>query len=248
MNNLLSRTTWDYLVGAVVGVVMTVVTLIVGGFVFEAALQLGAGGQLLGGRLVAVGLLTLVTVALIITLYEALLNARAAGKMAEPGSTEARVLERPVLIRAAISGAWAGLYAGVCLIVFALLSPGAADLNMLGVFVFGLLPGVFLIAAAALSYAYVGPSVLEQGRELNTLERGLLLALPLILSVVLGCLFGAAAEDWPGVFKAFVGAALACILVLQLGKLRWWVLSRAFEGSLRARGGPTIKLVSTHTA
>ena len=247
MKNLLSRTTWDYLVGAVVGVVMTVVTLIIGGFVFEAALQLGAGGQLLGGRLVAVGFLTLLSVALIITLYEALLNARAAGKMAEPGSTEARVLERPVLIRAAISGAWAGLYAGVCLIVFALLSPGAADLNMLGVFVFGLLPGVFLIAAA-LSYAYVGPSVLEQGRELNTLERGLLLGLPLILSVVLGCLFGAAAEDWPGVFKAFVGAALACVVVLQLGKLRWRVLNRAFEGSLRARGGPTIKLVSTHTA
>ncbi len=248
MNNLLSRSTWDYLVGAVVGVVMTVVTLIIGGFVLEAVSQTGAGGPLLGGRLIAVGFLILLSVVLVITLYEALLNARAAGKMAEPGSTEARVLERSVLIRAAISGAWAGLYAGVCLIVFVLLSPGAADLNILGVFVFGLLPGVFLIAAAALSYAYVGPSVLEQGRELNRLERGLLLALPLVLSVVLGCLFGAAAEDWPGVFKAVVGAALACVVVLQFGKLRWWALRRAFEGLLRARGGPTIKLVSTHTA
>ena len=248
MKNLLSRTTWDYLVGSVVGVVMTVVTLIIGGFVFEAALQLGAGGQLLGGRLIAVGFLMLLSVALVITLYEALLNARAAGKMAEPGSTEARVLERPVLIRAAISGAWAGLYAGVCLIVFALLSPGAADLNMLGVFVFGLLPGVFLITAAALSYAYIGPAVREQARELDPLERGLLLALPLILSVVLGFLFGAAAGSWAGVFRALIGAALVCVVVQRLGKLRWRVLNRAFEGLLRARGGPTIRVVSTHTA
>lgn len=248
MNKLLSGTTWDYLVGAVVGVVMTVVMLIIGGFVLEAALQTGSGGQLLGGRLIAIGFLTLLSVALVITLYEALLNARAAGKMAEPGSTEARVLERPVLVRAAISGAWAGLYAGVCLIVFALLSPAAADLNMLGVFVFGLLPAAFLIAAAALSYAYMGPSALKQGREPNPLESVLLLALPLVLSVVLGCLFGAAAEGRPGVARAFVGAALACVVVQQLIKLQWRVLSRAFEGLLRARGGPTIKLVSTHTA
>lgn len=247
MKNLLSRPVWDYLVGAAVGVTLAVVALLVSGFVFEAFLQTGVGAPLLGGRLIAIGMLILLSVALVVTLYEALLNARAAGKMAEPGSTEARLLGREVLIRAAISGAWGGLYTGAVLVVFALLAPGAADLNVLGVFVFGLLPSIFLITAAALSYAYIGPAIREQVRELNALECGLLLALPLILSVVLGFLFGAAAGSWAGVFRALIGAALVCVVAQRLGKLRWLVLRRAFEASLRARGGPTIRVVSTHT-
>ena len=39
MKNLLPRVTWDYLVGAVVGVSMALVALIVGGFVLGVVLR-----------------------------------------------------------------------------------------------------------------------------------------------------------------------------------------------------------------
>ena len=101
MKNLLPRVTWDYLVGAVVGVSMALVALIVGGFVLGVVLR-GAVHPFAGGRLIFVGVLTFLAVLLAVTLYEALLRYRARGKMLEPGSTESRLLTREVLVRAAL--------------------------------------------------------------------------------------------------------------------------------------------------
>lgn len=248
MKNLLPRTIWDYLVGAVVGGVTALVSLIVTGFVLGVVLRAGAAHQFVGGRLILIAILTFLAVLLVVTFYEALLKYRARGKMLEPGSTEARVLTREVLLRAAVSGVVAGLYTSLIIILFARLARGAADLNLLGVFILGLLPGIFVIAAGALTYAYIGEAVQEQQTELEDWERVFLLALPLTLTVTLGFLFGAAAGDWLGVLSAFIAALLTYGLIAGFRSLRRYALSRSFDGFLRARGGPTIKVVSTRRA
>ena len=248
MKNLLSRTVWDYLLGAVVGGAMALVSLVISGFFLGVVLRASPARLFAGGRLVLVAILTFLAVLIVVTLYEALLRYRAQGKMLEPGSTEARVLSREVLVRAAISGAVAGLYTGLIVVLFGRLAWGTADLNLLGVFSFGLLPGIFVIAAGALTYAYIGNAVEAQQNELEDWERVFLLALPLTLTVTLGFLFGAAAGNWLGILSAFIAALLTYGLITGFRKLRWYVLRRSLEGLLRARGGPTIKLVSTHRA
>ena len=244
MKNLLPRVTWDYLVGAVVGVSMALVALIVGGFVLGVVLR-GAVHPFAGGRLIFVGVLTFLAVLLAVTLYEALLRYRARGKMLEPGSTESRLLTREVLVRAALSGAVGGLYTGLVIVLFARLARGSADLNVLGVFLLGLLPGVLLIAAGALTYAYIGEAVQAEQTELKDWERVFLLSLPLTLSVTLGFLFGAAAGNWLGILSALIAALLTYGIITGLTSLQWYVLRRLFDGLLRARGGPTIKVVAT---
>ena len=244
MKNLLPRVTWDYLVGAVVGVSMALVALIVSGFVLGVVLR-GAVHPFVGGRLIFVGVLTFLAVLLAVTLYEALLRYRARGKMLEPGSTESRLLTREVLVRAALSGAVGGLYTGLVIVLFARLARGSADLNVLGVFLLGLLPGVFLIAAGALTYAYIGEAVQAEQTELKDWERVFLLSLPLTLSVTLGFLFGAAAGNWLGILSALIAALLTYSIITGLTSLQWYVLRRLVDGLLRARGGPTIKVVAT---
>ena len=244
MKNLLPRVTWDYLVGAVVGVSMALVALIVSGFVLGVVLR-GAVRPFAGGRLIFIGVLTFLAVLLVVTLYEALLRYRARGKMLEPGSTESKLLTREVLVRAALSGVAGGLYTGLIIVLFTRLARAAADLNVLGVFIFGLLPGIFLVAAGALAYAYIGAVISEQQTELEDWERVFLLTLPLTLSVTLGFLFGAAAGNWLGILSALIAALLTYGLITGLTSLRWYVLRRLFDGLLRARGGPTIKVVAT---
>lgn len=248
MKNLLSRTVWDYLVGSVVGGAMALVSLIVSGFVIGVVLRASTARQFVGGRLVLIAILTFLAVLLVVTLYEALLRYRARGKMLEPGSTEAKVLSREVLVRAAVSGAAAGLYTSLIVILFARLARGTADLNLLGVFILGLLPGIFVIAGGALTYAYIGGDVRAQQTELEDWERVFLLALPLTLTVTLGFLFGAAAGNWSGILSAFIAALLTYGLITGFASLRWYVLRRSFNGLLRARGGASIKVVSTHRA
>ena len=244
MKNLLPKITWDYLVGAVVGVSMALVVLIVSGFVLGVVLR-GAVHPFTGGRLIFVGVLTFLAVLLAVTLYEALLRYRARGKMLEPGSTESRLLTREVLVRAALSGAVGGLYTGLIIVLFARLARGSADLNVLGVFLLGLLPGVLLIAAGALTYAYIGEAVQTEQTELRDWERVFLLSLPLTLSVTLGFLFGAAAGNWLGILSALIAALLTYGIITGLTSLQWYVLRRLVDGLLRARGGPTIKVVAT---
>ncbi len=245
MKNLLSKTVWDYLIGAAVGGVLALVSLIVSGFVLGVLLRASTARPFAGGRLLFVAVLTFLTVLLVVTLYEVLLRHRARGKMLEPGSTEARVLSREVLVRATLSGGVAGLYTSLILILFARLARGTADLNVLAVFMLGLLPGIFVIAAGALAYAYIGEAVQAQQTELEDWERVFLLALPLTLTVTLGFLFGSAAGNWQGVLSAFIAALLTYGLITGFTSLRWYVLRRSFEGLLRARGGPTIKVVAT---
>ena len=245
MKNLLPRIVWDYLVGAVVGVSMALVSLIVSGFVFGVVLRTNAARPFAGGRLIFVSVLTFLAVLLVVALYEVLLSYRARGKMLEPGQTESRLLTREVLLRAALSGAVAGLYTSLIIVLFARLARGAADLNVLSVFLLGLLPGIFLIAAGALAYAYIGAAIDEQQTELEDWERVFLLTLPLTLSITLGFLFGAAAGNWLGILSALIAALLTYGLITGLTSLRWYVLRRSFTGLLRARGGPTIKVVAT---
>lgn len=248
MKNLLSRVTWDYLVGAVVALAATIVVLILVGL---AGLVLGRpseAGELLRAGWVVTGLVTLLGVLLVVTIYELVMQRREQGKMLEPGTTDSRVLSREVIVRAALSGAEAGVYVAVITIVFALLSGGADSLSPFWVLLVGLLPAVMVIAAGALPYAYFGRAAGEHYGKLETRERVTLLLLPLVLAVTSGFLFGAAAGGTVGVLSAIAGAVLTYVWVRALERLRWPTIHRSFEGLLHARGGPTIKVVSTHTA
>lgn len=250
MKNLLPRVLWDYLIGTLVGVAATAVALAVLGFVLQLSLRTGEFQLLLRDSLVVIGFVTLLGVFLVVTLYEAVLFYRLQGKMRDPDAneTESRLLTREAMIRALISGAGAGLYMGAVTLVFALLAREASHLNLISIWLPGLLLPVMLIAAGALAYAYAGADLEAQQSELNDWEQGTLLVLPLTLSVVLGFLFGAAAGDGEGVVSAVVGALLAYVLLRGLEKFRWRVLQRFLTKLLRARGGPTIKVVSTHKA
>lgn len=246
MKNLLPRVLWDYIVGTLVGVAATVVALAALGFVLQVILRTGETHAFLRDGLVTVGFVTLVGVLLVVTIYEVVMWLRARGKMMEPGTTESRVLSREALLRALIAGAGAGVYTAVVAVVFARLAYEAEDLNLLVVFILGLLPAVMVIAAGALAYAYLGEALQDQPGELNGQEQMLLLALPLILTATLGFLFGAAAGDAEGVFSALIAALLTYALIRGLEGLRWRVIRRSLKGLLGARGGPTIKVVSTH--
>ena len=105
-----------------------------------------------------------------------------------------------------------------------------------------------VIAAGALAYAYFGRAAGKRYGKLETRERVTLLLLPLVLAVTSGFLFGAAAGGTVGVLSAIAGAVLTYVLVRGLERLRWPTVHRSLEGLLHARGGPTIKVVSTHTA
>lgn len=246
MKNLLPRVLWDYVIGVIVGVVMTVLSLAVIGLILQAVLQTGEARELLQESLATVGFVTLLGVILVVSIYELVLLFRARGKMMEPGETESRLLTREAILRALLSGAVAGLYAALITTVFTLLAHEASDLNLIVVFALGLLPAIMILAAGALAYAFVGADVREQQGELDNWERGTLLLLPLALAVLFGLFFGAAAGDAQGVISAVVAALLTYGLVRELGQLRWRVLQRSLERILRARGGPTIKVVSTH--
>lgn len=248
MKNLLPRVLWDYLVGGIVGVVMAVVSLAIVGFVLQAVLRVGEAHKLLQDNLAIIGLTTLLGVLLVVTIYEVVLLFRARGKMMEPGAAESRLLTREVVVRALVGGAVAGFYAALATTVFALLAYEASDLNLVVVFIIGLLPAVMLIAVGALAYAFIGAAVSDEQNELNNWERGTLLVLPLALAVLLGLFFGAAAGDAEGIISAVVAALLTYGLVRELERLRWRVLQRSAARLLRARGGPTIKVVSTHQA
>ena len=250
MKNLLPRVLWDYIIGALVGVTATVVALAMLGFVLQAFVQTSDIYRLLRDGLVVIGFVTLLGVLLVVTLYEAVLLYRAQGRMRDPDAneTESRLLTREALLRALASGAVAGIYTSVVVLVFALLAREASHLNLMSVWLPGLLLPVMLIAAGALAYAYTGADLKEQQSELDNGERGTLLALPLTLSAVLGFLFGAAAGDGEGVVSAVIGALLAYALLRSLEKFRWRVLQRFLTKLLRARGGPTIRVVSTHKA
>lgn len=248
MKNLLPRVLWDYLVGAIVAVAAMVVTLIIVGF---ASLVLGRpseAGELLRAGLTTLGFVTILSVLLVITLYELVMWRRAQGKMLEPGTTESRVLSRVVMVRAALSGAEAGVYISLVTTLFALLSQGANGLSPEWVLLVGLLPAVMLIVAGALAYAYVGPDMEEHLAKLETRERSGLLILPLALALTSGFLFGASAGGTAGVVSAIVAAVATYGLVRGLESLDWRALRRALEGLLRSRGGPTIKVVSTYQA
>ena len=156
MKNLLSRVTWDYLVGAVVAVASTIVVLILVGL---AGLVLGRpseAGELLRSGWVVTGLVTFLGVLLVVTIYELMMRRREQGKMLEPGTTESSVLSPELIVRAALSGAEAGVYITAITVVFALLSGGAGFLSPFWVLLVGLLPAVMVIAAGALAYAYFG--------------------------------------------------------------------------------------------
>ncbi len=246
MKNLLPRVLWDYVIGVIVGVVMTVLSLAVIGLILQAVLQTGEARELLQESLAIVGFVTLLGVILVVSIYELVLLFRARGKMMEPGETESRLLTREAILRALLSGAVAGLYAALVITVFTLLAHEASDLNLIVVFALGLLPAIMILAAGALAYAFIGADVGEQQGELDNWERGTLLLLPLALAVLFGLFFGAAAGDAQGIISAVVAALLTYGLVRELGRLRWRVLQRSLERILRARGGPTIKVVSTH--
>jgi len=248
MKNLLPRVLWDFVVGVLVSVVTTLVSLAIVGFVLQLVVRRGEVDEFLRDGFVTVGFITLLGVLLVVALYEAVLLFRARGKMAEPGAAEARLLSREVILRALTGGAVAGVYAGVVTVIFALLAKEASDLNLLVVLIPGLLPAVMLIAAGALAYAFVGADVTAWESELSVPEQTTLLALPLALAVTFGFLFGAAAGDEEGVVSALVAAMLTYVLVRGLERLRWRVIRRYLERLLRARGGPTIKVVSTHRA
>lgn len=246
MKNLLPRVLWDYIIGVIVGAVMTALSLAITGFILQAVLRAGGARELLQESLATIGFVTLLGVILVVTVYELVLLFRARGKMMEPGATESRLLSREVILRALLSGAVAGLYAALITTVFALLAHEASDLNLIVVFALGLLPAIMILAAGALAYAFVGADVREQQGELDNWERGTLLLLPLALAVLFGLLFGAAAGGAAGVVSAVVAALLTYGLMREVGRLRWRVLQRFLEGVLRARGGATIKVVSTH--
>jgi hypothetical protein len=248
MKNLLPRVLWDYLVGAIVAVAAMIIIFIFVGF---ASLMLGRpseSGELLREGLTTLGFVTLLSVLLVVTIYELVMWRRAQGKMLEPGSTESRVLSREVIVRAGLSGAEAGVYMSVVAIVFALLARGANELSPVWVLLIGLLPAVMLIAAGALAFAYVGHDVQKHIGELELRGRTGLLMLPLALAVTSGFLFGAAAGGAWGVVSAIVGAVLTYLLVRILERLHWHTVGRSLEGLLQSRGGPSIKVVSTHKA
>ncbi len=250
MKNLLPRVLWDYIIGAIAGVATTAVAIAVLGFVLQMSLRTSDLHRMLKDGLVVIGFVTLLGVILVVTLYEAVLFYRARGKMRDPDANEmeSRLLTREALLRALVSGALAGIYTGVVALIFALLAREASHLNLISVWFPGLLLPVMLIAAGALAYAYAGTDFKEQQSELDNGERGTLLVLPLTLSAVLGFLFGAAAGDAEGVVSAIIGALLAYALLRSLEKFRWRVLQRFLTKLLRARGGPTIRVVSTHKA
>lgn len=250
MKNLLPRVLWDYIIGVLVGVAATAVALAIVGLVLQLSLRTSELHLLLRESLVVIGFVTLLGVLLVVTLYEAVVLYRARGRMRDPDAneTESRLLTREAMLRALVSGAGAGLYMGIVLLIFALLAREASHLNLVSVWFPGLLLPIMLIAAGALAYAYAGAELKDQQSELDNGERGTLLALPLTLSAVLGFLFGAAAGDSEGVVSAVIGALLAYALLRSLEKLRWRVLQRFFAKLLRARGGPTIRVVSTHKA
>lgn len=248
MRNLLPRVLWDYIIGVIVGVIAVLVTLVVVGLVSRGVPRTGELYAMLSGGLVPIGFVTLLGVLLVVTLYEATVLFQARGKMMEPGATESRLLTREVIIRALISGAVAGIYTALITLAFALLAHEAADLNLPMVLLLGLLLSVMVIASGALAYAFVGTAIRDVQGELNSREWITLLALPLALAVLFGLLFGAAAGNAEGVISAVVAALLTYGLVRGLESLRWRVLQRSLAKLLRARGGPTIKVVSTHRA
>lgn len=249
MKNLLPRVVWDVLVGAVVGVVALIVTLATLGLVTQLLPSSGQVYRLVNDAFVTIGAAVLIAFLLVVAVYEIALLVRARGTMADPSKgTESRLLDRDVLMRAALSGFVAGLYAALIALVFALLARGAFFLTPASVWLPGLLPGLMLIAALALAYAYIGRDLREQQGELNDWERGTLLSLPLTLTVVLGFLFGAASGGAAGVISAFVGALLTYGLIRGLTRFRGHVMRRFFKRLLEARGGPTIRLVSSHKA
>lgn len=248
MKSLLPRILWDYLVGAIVAASAIVVVLILVGFVAQAASGTSETGQMLRGGLVHIGFVTLVGVFLTVTLYEIVMRLQARGKMVEPGTTESRILSRDIMIRALISGAVAGVYIALVAIIFSLLADSAQNLTLFWVFVLGILPAVMLVAAGALAYAYVGPTVQKSQVELNDQERFTLLILPLVLAVTFGFIFGAASGSTEGVINAFAAALLTYVLIRGLELLRWRVIIRSLGALLHARGGPTIKVVATHSA
>ncbi len=247
MKNLLPRVAWDYLVGAIVAVSALVVVVILVGL-SQAFLGSGEASALLRRGLAALCLITVLGVLLTVTIYELVMRRRARGKMLEPGTTESRVLSREVIVRAALSGAEAGVYIAVISVIFALLAYGAADLTLFWVLFLGLLPSTMLIAAGALAYAYIGSATEEYYDKLENRERVILLILPLGLAVTFGFLFGASAGDTRGVVSAFAAAILTYVLIRGLERLRWRVIRRTLEGMLQSRSGPTIKVVSTHKA
>lgn len=248
MKNLLPKILWDYVIGLLVGVVATVASLAVVFFILQASFRLGAAYGTLRNSRVTIGWLALLGTLFVVTLYEVVMLLRARGKMAEPGATESRLLSREVVLRALLSGVGGGVYIGIIAVIFVLLARAASDMNLTWVLILGVLPAVMLIAVGALAYAYVGPAVRDQQRELNGQERTILLAPPLVLAVTLGFLFGAAAENANGIISALVAVILTHVLVRGLERLRWRVLRRSLERLLRAGGGPTIKVVSTHRA
>lgn len=105
MKNLLPRVLWDYLVGAIAAVAAMVIVLVLVGF---ASLVLGRpsqAGELLREGSTTLGFVTLLSVLLVVTIYDLMMWRRSRGKMLEPGSTESRVLSREVIVRAGLSGA-----------------------------------------------------------------------------------------------------------------------------------------------
>lgn len=248
MNKLLSRTVWDYILGGLVAASSAVVTLVFVGFALQASSRFGYPHPWLRNALLELGFIVVLAVLLVVTFYEVVLRLRARGKMLEPGTTESRILSREVIVRALLSGAAVGVYMVVVTIIFIQLAYEAADLNLFVVLLLGLLPTLMLIAAGALAYAYVGPSLIDQQRSLNNQERITLLALPLVLAVTFGFLFGAAAGNAAGIVNAFVAAVLTYVLIRGLARLRWRVIRRTLENLLQARGGPTIRVVATHRA
>lgn len=250
MKNLLPRVLWDYIIGGLVGVAATAVVLAMLGLALQMSLRTSDLHLLLRDGLVIIGFVTLLGVLLVVTLYEAVVLYRAQGRMRDPDAneTESRLLTRGTMLRALISGAVAGIYTGLAVLIFAVLAREASDLTPVSLWLPGLLLPVMLIAAGALAYAYAGADLKDQQSELDNRERSMLLVLPLTLSAVLGFLFGAAEGDAEGVVSAVIGALLTYALLRSLEKLRWRVLQRFLTKLLRARGGPTIRVVSTHKA
>lgn len=254
MKNLLPRTLWDVLLGALVGAVMAVLSVLIVGAVGEGVETRVRGAfytyytaETLTERLVWLGLVVFFGALLVVTLYEAAVLLRARGTMRE-GGTEARLLTREALLRALAGGGLAGLYTALVALTFVLLAEGAFSLEPGWVLALGLLPAVMPIAAGALIYTYTGAEVSGAQGELYGWERVFLLALPLALGVLTGLVFGAAAGGAAGVIKAALGAVVAAGTFHRLTKLRGRVLGRLGQKLLTARDGPTIKLVSHHRA
>lgn len=246
MKNLLPRVAWDYLVGAVVGITAAAVVLFLVGLVSLVLGRPSQAGELLRAGWLVTGLVSLLGVLLVVTIYELAIWQSGRGKMLEPGTIDARVLSRDVIMRAILSGAEAGVYITVVTVVFALLSRGAGTLSPFWALLIGLLLAIVVIAAGALAYAYVGPEALGYLASLKGQERTALLLLPLVLGVTSGFFFGAAAGGASGVVSAIVAAVLTFFLVRNLETLDWRMVRRSGVGLLHARGVPTIKVVSTH--